>query len=78
VIPIEPLFAVAALPGEYAGGIGVTLGGAIATLWRRVVALETQRRLDEQAHFESTGKMYEAAIAKKDAELDYLRKKQAP
>ncbi len=44
-------------------------------MWRRIIALEQQSRIDNQAHWESTAEMYHAAMQKTQSELDYYRKK---
>ena len=68
---------VSQVPGDIASGIGAAVAAAGTAMWRRITVLSDQNRLDNAAHSEATAAMYEAAIAKKDAELDFLRKKVA-
>ena len=72
---IEPLFGVSAIPGDVASGIGAAILAAGTAMWRRITVLSDQNRTDNAAHNFATSQMYELALAKKDAELDYLRKK---
>ena len=72
---IETLVLVSAVPGDVASGIGGVVVLAGGAMWRRIIALEQQSRIDNQAHWESTAEMYHAAMQKTQSELDYYRKK---